>query len=155
MSDLAALPPHLKVRYGVAPKSKTRQMVTWMAILLVAVGATWWLNSANTPKATGRILTFRTAPDHMTVEFETSRPTGHPSICVLRAQDRSGVDVGYATVGVPSGAATVTVTYELRTLTVANLVEVLGCAVDPALAKVAPPAFPPGLQPPAQPWTPR
>jgi len=154
VTDPAVLPPNLQARYGVAPRSRTRQVITWTVILLVAIAATAWLNQANNPVATGRIITFTTQPDHATIRFETSRPSGHPSSCVLRAQDTASTDIGYATVQVPAGAATVQQTYQLRTLGTANVVELLGCGVDGKPAKVAAPAFAPGIQPPAQPWTP-
>ena len=153
MSQPGDLPPHLQARYGLLPVSRTRRTLTWVAIVVAALVATVWLNNSNTPKASGRVISFTTFTDHVTLRFETSRPSGHSSVCVLRAQDRASVDVGYASVVVPAGAGTVQLDYQLRTVAMANLVDLLGCAVDGVSPKVPGPAFAPGIRPPAEPWT--
>jgi len=154
VSQPADLPPHLQARYGLLPVSRTRRALTWVAIVAAAIAATAWVNHANTPSASGRIISFTTLADHVTVRFETSRPSGHGSVCVLRAQDLASSDVGYATVVIPAGASTVQLDYKLRTLSLANLVELLGCTIEGTAPHVAGPAFAPGIQPPIQPWTP-
>ena len=144
----------LQLRYGTAPANRTRRVTYWVVVILVAIAATFWLNRINTPGATGRLIAFVTHADHVSLTFETSRPAGHGSTCVLRAQDRAGFDVGYASVFIGPGPASRTLAYELRTTTEANLVDVLGCGVDVAVPQVPAPAFAPGIKPPSQPWTP-
>ena len=93
------------------------------------------------------------APDRVTVTFSVRRRQGEALECALRAQDRTSVDVAYALVTVPPGPASVQQVVELRTLTLPNTVEVLGCA-PPGELRVQSPQFPPGVVPPSQPWMP-
>lgn len=93
------------------------------------------------------------APGHVSVSFDVQRQGTDTVTCVIRAQDKSRADVGYADISIPPGAATIRIDYELRTLAPAYVVELLGCGVGSA-ANVQQPQFPPGVVPPDQPWVP-
>lgn len=93
------------------------------------------------------------APDHVSVSFDVQRQGTDTVTCVIRAQDKSRADVGYADISIPPGASTLRIDYELRTLAPAYVVELLGCSVGLA-ANVRQPQFPPGVVPPDQPWVP-
>ena len=98
------------------------------------------------------LLSWQERADHATVTFEVRRAGGAETRCVVRGQDRTRTDVGYAVLAVPAGSPVQVVTYELATLMPAYTVEVLGCAIegDP---RVPPPQFPPGVAAPGQPFT--
>lgn len=93
------------------------------------------------------------APDHVSVTFDVQRQGADTITCVIRAQDKSRADVGYADITIAPGAATLLIDYELRILAPAYVVELLGCSVGLA-ANVQQPQFPPGVVPPDQPWVP-
>jgi hypothetical protein len=60
----------------------------------------------------------------VTVVFTTGTRDGRPSVCRVKAKDRSGAEVGYAEV--PAGSAA-PVRYTLATTRRADAVEILGC----------------------------
>lgn len=97
------------------------------------------------------LLSWQERDDHATVTFEVRRAGGAEARCVVRGQDRTRTDVGYAEVTVPAGAPAQVVTYELATLMPAFTVEVLGCSID-GDPRVPPPQFPPGVAAPEQPF---
>lgn len=93
------------------------------------------------------------APDRVSLTFEVQRKGTDTVTCVVRAQDQSRADVGYASITIDPGPASVRVQYELRTLAPAYVVELLDCSVG-TTAAARQPQFPPGVVPPDQPWTP-
>jgi hypothetical protein len=68
---------------------------------------------------------------------------------VIRAQDVTHADVGYATVTITRGRDYVQPTYPLATRARATTAEVLGCAPSQA-PPTDPPQFPPGTTNPPQ-----
>lgn len=103
----------------------------------------------------GRLLTWKViSPTRVDLRYSVTRPSGTAVTCVLRAQDRHRVDLGYATVELPASAAgsseTQIMDFALATLAPAYTVEVLGCA-DGDGPRVPGPQFPPGVVPPDQP----
>lgn len=102
----------------------------------------------------GTLLSWNVAsPERVDIRYSVTRPTGVQVRCILRAQDRKRVDLGYAEVDIPPRASstpeTVVLDYALATLAPAFTVEVLGCAEGQP--RVPGPQFPPGVVPPAQP----
>lgn len=149
-----SLSPQLRARYGL----DHRPWLTWLLAGLLVVGfvvALGWVGyTTSRPQVNGALLTWtRVAPDRADVTFEVRRGERQAAFCAIRAQDPDRADVGYAVVEVPPGSTYQQVTYRLRTITPAYVVEVLGCADDGAPDRVPPPQFPPGVAPPAQPWT--
>ena len=148
------LSPAMVERYGL----DRRPWGTWiLGGLLIAVfaGALAFVGLTIT-RSTGasELLTWEVrSPERVTVTFAVRRRAGEALECAIRAQDRTSVDVAYAVVDVPAGQSEVQQVLELRTLTVPNVVEVLGCAPRGELSVISP-QFPPGVVPPAQPWTP-
>jgi hypothetical protein len=92
------------------------------------------------------------AADRVDITFQARRQATDELHCVLRAQDEKRTDVGYATVIVPAGEPEIVVDYSLRTLAPAYTAELLGCAAG-GPPNVSAPAFPPGVVPPAQPFS--
>ena len=106
------------------------------------------------PKVTFTLLAWDDlSADRVDVTFEVRRSAEWDVYCVLRAQDESRTDVGYATVPIPRGSTYVQQTYSLRTIAPAYVVEVLACEAGAPPERVVPPQFPPGVVPPDQPWT--
>lgn len=91
------------------------------------------------------------AADRVDITISVNRPAEAQVTCVLRAQDANRIDLGYATVVIPPGDATVLLDYSMRTLAPAYTAELLGCSVE-GPPNVSPPQFPPGVVPPAQPY---
>lgn len=148
------LSPAMVQRYGM----DSRPWASWLlaAGLVVAFVAALIFIGTSITRSTGgnELLAWEVrSPEHVTVTFSVRRPDGGALQCAVRGQDRSHVDVGYAIVDVPAGAASAQHVTELRTLTSPYSIEVLGCA-RPGELNVIPPQFPPGVVPPAQPWTP-
>lgn len=146
------LTPELRARYGLAPVARWKVVVGALvgAALLAAGGYFGW-RVAN-PAVTTQVLAYQVlSAQEVTVTFTLSRPAGRTVGCVVRAQDESHHDVGYATVTVPPGSADLIVTYPLATRASATIAEVLGCGLDTA-PPVQGPQFPPGTaNPPQQP----
>lgn len=150
-----ALPPHLKARYGEGRTSR------WVIVLvtLVIVGFVCALAFVSftllSPKVEFKLLAWRgISPDRVDVTFEVRRSEEADIYCVVRAQDEQHIDVGYAVVPLPRGTTYVQLTYPLRTLAEAYVVDVLACEAGAPPTRVLPPQFPPGVAPPSQPWTP-
>lgn len=106
----------------------------------------------STDRVQYRLLAWQiVSDDRVDITFEVRPPDDRPVVCVLRAQDVSRADVGYARVEIPGGSPYYLDTYPLRTLIPAYTAELLGCGVADSL-DVVPPQFPPGVVPPEQPW---
>jgi hypothetical protein len=137
----------MQERYGLnRSRTGTRIVATLVIVAFVlALGYVAW--SITRPRAEGRLITWSTvSPDRADLTFDASEPH---ATCVVRAQDEQHVDVAYATITDVTGR----VSFRLRTLAPAYVVEVLGCSGTGA-PEVIPPQFPPGVVPPTQPWTP-
>lgn len=94
------------------------------------------------------------AADRVDITFEVRRDSETAVDCVLRAQDRNRIDVGYAIVTLAAGEPYVRQTYALRTLAPAFTAELLTCVASGDSIRVPGPQFPAGVSPPDQPWTP-
>jgi hypothetical protein len=110
--------------------------------------------ATGTPVSSRLLLWQQQGPDRVDVTFEVRRPATVAVTCVIRAQDSDRVDVGYASTELPPGAEYEQETFRLRVLAPASVVEVLGCGPAGEPLRVQPAAFPPGVVPPAQPWSP-
>lgn len=145
------LSPQMRARYGFDRRR-------WVAPVVFAVTAALVLASVIGLTALRRstsvdvtLIAWEEFTDHATVVFEVRRPGGQGVTCVVRGQDRTRTDVGYATVDVPAGEAITVVEFALATLMPAYTIEVLGCSVD-GNPRVPPPQFPPGVVAPEQPF---
>ena len=144
------LSPQMRERYGVGRRSAAPAVVAVLAV--VVLGFVAWLTVAGeATRVDASLLSWDARADHATVTFSVRRAEGLETRCVLRGQDRTRADVGYAVVDLPAGDPQVTVTYELATLMPAYVIELLGCSVDGDPA-VNGPQFPPGVAAPEQPW---
>jgi hypothetical protein len=95
-------------------------------------------------------LTFEiVSPTQVNVTWELARGPELTTYCVVRAQDISRTDVGYATVTVAGGSDYEQITYPLTTNGQAVLAEVLGCSNSQNM-RVPPANFPPGVKIPEQ-----
>lgn len=142
----------MRARYGMERRSRAPWVVAALTVgVLAFVG---WLTLAEQgTRVDGTLLSWDAQADHAHVVIDVRRAHGQAVSCALRAQDRTRVDVGYLTVEVPAGAQQVQVEADVATLMPAYVVELLGCAV-PGELRVPGPVFPPGVVPPAQPWSP-
>lgn len=153
--DARNLPEDLQARYGVGRRP-------WFAIsagivaVIAFVGALAFVTlNLLSPQVTYEVLTWDdVAADRTDVTFDIRRSAEWDVYCVIRAQDKSRADVGYAVVPIPRGTSYVQLTYSLRTIAPAYIVEVLACEAGAPPDRVVPPQFPPGVVPPEQPWTP-
>lgn len=153
--DGRRLPPDLQARYGVGRRP-------WLAIAagvtgLVAFIAALAFVTLNllSPQVTYEVLAWNDiSADRVDITFDVRRSEEWDVYCVIRAQDESRADVGYAVAAIPRGTSYAQVTYSLRTLAPAYIVEVLACEAGAPPERVVPPQFPPGVAPPEQPWTP-
>lgn len=152
--DGRSLPPDLQARYGVGRRSRLPLIAGIIGIAgFIAALAFVTLNLVS-PKVTYELLAWDdVSADRVDVTFDIRRSEEWDVYCVIRAQDESRTDVGYAVVGIPRGTSYVQTTYSLRTLAPAYVVEVLACQAGQPPERVVPPQFPPGVVPPDQPWT--
>ena len=141
-------------RYGL-DRRPVGTIITVAVVILASVAALAFVGvGLGRDTLQAQLLTWSViAPDHSTATFEIQRQTPEAVTCVLRAQDESHADVGYAPIVIESGELRVRVTYELRTLAPAYVVEIAGCSMVGS-AVSTPPQFPPGVVPPTQPWLP-
>lgn len=145
------LSPAIRARYGLDRRRWGLPVVIGVLALAVA-GAVAALTAAQAERRVDvTLLSWQERADHATVVFEVRRAGGQETRCVVRAQDRTRTDVGYAQIDVPAGEAATVVTVELATLMPAYTVEVLGCSID-GPPRVPPPQFPPGVVAPEQPY---
>ena len=139
-------------RYGLDQRVAGR---VWGLVLLVVafVGILAYVAFGVTRNPVGfRMVSYEAVgPDRVDAVLSVEKPAQSTVYCVLRSQDRTHTDVGYATVVIPAGEAEVLVEYSMRTLAPAYGMELLGCSVDQPPG-VTPPQFPPGVVPPPQPY---
>jgi Domain of unknown function (DUF4307) len=153
--DGRSLPPDLQARYGVGHRSPLPLIAGLVGITAFVAALAFVTLNLVSPKVTYDLLAWNdVAADRVDVTFDIRRSEEWDVYCVLRAQDESRTDVGYAVVGIPRGTSYVQTTYSLRTLAPAYVVEVLACQAGAPPERVVPAQFPPGVVPPEQPWTP-
>jgi hypothetical protein len=153
--DGRSLPPDLQARYGVGRRSPLPLIAGLVGITAFIAALAFVTLNLVSPKVTYDLLAWNdVAADRVDVTFDIRRSEEWDVYCVLRAQDESRTDVGYAVVGIPRGTSYVQTTYSLRTLAPAYVVEVLACQAGQPPERVVPAQFPPGVVPPEQPWTP-
>jgi Domain of unknown function (DUF4307) len=153
--DGRSLPPDLQARYGVGHRSPLPLIAGFVGITAFVSALAFVTLNLVSPKVTYDLLAWNdVAADRVDVTFDIRRSEEWDVYCVLRAQDESRTDVGYAVVGIPRGTSYVQTTYSLRTLAPAYVVEVLACQAGAPPERVVPAQFPPGVVPPEQPWTP-
>lgn len=141
----------MRERYGMDRRPTAGAALTLLLVLAFIAALGWVTWSTTRGGVQADLQSWQAYPDHVDVVVTVS--TGSPGAvtCVIRAQDRTRADVGYASLRLPSALEPTTVTYRLRTIVPAYVVEVLGCAVGQA-PRVTGPQFPAGVVPPAQPW---
>jgi hypothetical protein len=148
------LSPAMVERYGLDQRPWGSWILGGILIVVFTAALVFVGISITRDSGSSELLAWEVrSQEHVTVTFSVQRREGQELECAIRAQDRTNVDVAYAIVTVPAGPASVQQVTELRTLTFPDVVEVLGCA-PPGELSVMGPQFPPGVVPPAQPWTP-
>ena len=152
--DGRSLPPDLQARYGIGRRSSLPLVFGIIASIGFVAALAFVTFNLVSPRVTYELLAWDdVSADRVDVTFDIRRSEEWDVYCVLRAQDESRADVGYAVVGIPRGTPYVQTTYPLRTLAPAFVVEVLACQAGQPPERVVPPQFPPGVVPPDQPWT--
>lgn len=144
------LPEHIQLRYGV----RRRRVVSVLVGILIAGVVSGSLAYATfrqqNPSVSAQLIAFDVvSPTQVNVTWELARGPELTTYCVVRAQDISRTDVGYATVTVAGGSDYEQVTYPLTTNGQAVLAEVLGCSNSQNM-RVPPANFPPGVKIPDQ-----
>ncbi len=148
------LSPQMQERYGVNKRSGARNTLIAVIVSLfvgILVFVTITL-SQNTIRF--KLLTWNdVSADRVDITFEVGKPTDLAVVCVVRAQDRNRIDVGYALVTIPAETGYDQITYRLRTLAPAFTAELLTCVAEGEATRVPGPQFPAGIAPPEQPWS--
>jgi Domain of unknown function (DUF4307) len=145
------LSPEMVERYGLNHKSITARIITYTLAICFAVVLGFVAYQITRPGADVSLISWKViAPDRTDITFQVKTGSDEPLTCVLRAQDQSRADVGYAKVQVTPVDGELALTYSLRTAIPSYTAEVLGCGDT----KVPGPQFPIGVAPPSQPWTP-
>lgn len=142
----------MQERYGVNRRSWGTVVVVGMVTLAFFVAVAFLVFALSTDRVQSRLLAWEiVSDDRVDITFEVRPPDERDVVCVLRAQDSTRADVGYARVVIPGGTDYVNQTYRLRTLIPAYTAELLECGFADSL-NVVPTQFPPGIVPPEQPW---
>lgn len=150
MSNDRDLPSHIQLRYGVRKRRVVPVLIGILIAGLVSGSLAYATFRQQNPSVIGQLLTFQVvSPTQVDVTWELARGPELTSYCVIRAQDVSRSDVGYATVTIPGGTKYQQITYPLTTNGQAVLAEVLGCSSSQNL-RVPPANFPPGVKIPDQ-----
>ncbi len=142
----------MQERYGVNRRSWGTVVVVGIVVLAFFVAVAFLVFALSTDRVQSRLLAWEiVSDDRVDITFEVRPPDERDVVCVLRAQDSTRADVGYARVVIPGGTDYVNQTYRLRTLIPAYTAELLECGFADSL-NVVPTQFPPGIVPPEQPW---
>lgn len=150
MPNDSNLPPHIQLRYGVRRRRVVPVLVGILIAGVVSGSLAYATFRQQNPSVSSQLLTFEVvSPNQVNVTWELSRGTQLATYCVVRAQDISRTDVGYATVTVTGGTDYEQITYPLTTNGQAVLAEVLGCSNSENM-RVPPANFPPGVKIPEQ-----
>lgn len=99
----------------------------------LALLAAYALFSRSASGPTGALLSYAVVSDSaVDVRFEVSRTPGSKAVCLIRARDAGGTEVGRAEVPISAdGGRTVRTTYRLATTARANTGEVADCITRP------------------------
>ena len=144
------LPAHIQLRYGVRRRRAVPVLIGILIAGLVSGSLAYATYRQSNPSISAQLLTFEVvSPTQVNVTWELARGPELTTYCVVRAQDISRADVGYATVTVAGGSNYEQVTYPLTTNGQAVLAEVLGCSNSQSM-RVPPANFPPGVKIPDQ-----
>lgn len=148
------LSPAMQERYGLDRGHTARNSVIAL-IIAVFVGILIFVTySLSQQSIQFRLLSWSDlSAERVDVTFEVRKPADVAALCIVRAQDRNRIDVGYAEVAIPAGDEYNQVTYSLRTLAPAYTAELLTCVPDGDPIRVPGPQFPAGVAPPVQPWS--
>jgi len=150
MSNNSNLPEHIQLRYGVRRRRVVPMLVGVLIAGVVSGSLAYATYRQQNPAISTQLLTFDVvSPTQVNVTWELARGPELTTYCVVRAQDISRSDVGYATVTVAGGTKYEQVTYPLTTNGQAVLAEVLGCSNSQNM-RVPPANFPPGVKIPEQ-----
>lgn len=144
------LSPQMAKRYGMDRSSTGTVLLSLGVILAFALALGWATLSLTRDSIAVTMQSWTVRGDRVDVAFTVRSSSRQPLVCVIRAQDRTRADVGYATMTVPSGQAFAR--YPLRIIAPAYVTEILGCAAGEP-PRVIGPQFPAGVVPPQQPWT--
>lgn len=147
------LSPAMIERYGLDRSSRWPVVIGISLFLAFGLALAWGTITLGRSWVAVDLRNWSAKADHVDLTFTVARRKAGPVTCVVRAQDRTRADVGYARVQVDSVDEVTTVRYALATLAPAYVVEVLGCSAD-GLQRIIGPQFPPRVVPPPQPWTP-
>ncbi len=150
----ASMTPQMRERYGLDRNPWPSRIAAGLTIAVFTVVLGYFAVQLTTEPIDARLLVFQQVqPDRVDITFEVNRPAALAVACVLRAQDGDRVDVGYAEATLPAGSDYVQPTYSMRVIGPVGVVEILGCGPSGEPLRVPPPAFPPGVLAPDQPWT--
>ncbi len=143
----------MRERYGLDRRSWAGAVLGTGIVVAFAAALIWIGLGLGTDRVESKLLTWDDSkPGRVDMVINVRKPAQAQVLCVLRAQDRTRVDVGYAVVTVPPGEPEVTFTYQLAVIAPAFLAEVLGCSAQ-GQPQVPEPQFPPGVPAPQQPWS--
>ena len=150
MSKQSNLPAHIQLRYGVRRRRVVPVLIGVLIAGIVSGSLAYATYRQQNPSISAQLLTFEVvSPTQVNVTWELARGPELATYCVVRAQDISRSDVGYATVTIAGGSDYEQITYPLTTNGQAVLAEVLGCANSQNM-RVPPANFPPGVKIPDQ-----
>ena len=150
MPNDSNLPEHIQLRYGVKRRRVIPVLIGVLIAGVVSGSLAYGAFHQQNPSVSEQLLTFEVvSPTQVNVTWELARGPELATYCVLRAQDISRTDVGYATVMIAGGSEYEQITYPLTTNGQAVLAEVLGCS-NSANMRVPPANFPPGVKIPEQ-----
>lgn len=150
MPNDSNLPEHIQLRYGVKRRRVVPVLIGVLIAGVVSGSLAYGAFRQQNPSVSQKLLTFEvTSPTQVNVTWELARGPELATFCVLRAQDISRTDVGYATVRIPGGSEYEQITYPLTTNGQAVLAEILGCSNSENM-RVPPANFPPGVKIPDQ-----
>jgi hypothetical protein len=150
MSKQSNLPAHIQLRYGVRRRRVVPVLIGVLIAGVVSGSLAYATYRQQNPSISAQLLTFEVvSPTQVNVTWELARGPELATYCVVRAQDISRSDVGYATVTIAGGSDYEQITYPLTTNGQAVLAEVLGCANSQNM-RVPPANFPPGVKIPDQ-----
>jgi len=150
MPNQTNLPAHIQLRYGVRRRRVVPVLIGILIAGVVSASLAYATFRQQNPSVSSQLLTFEVvSPTQVSVTWELARGAELTSYCVVRAQDISRTDVGYATVTIAGGSDYEQITYLLTTNGQAVLAEVLGCSNSQNM-RVPPANFPPGVKIPEQ-----
>ncbi|MEN9716822.1 MAG: hypothetical protein RLZZ483_797 [Actinomycetota bacterium] len=150
MPNDSNLPEHIQILYGVKRRRVVPALIGVLIAGVVSGSLAYGAFRQQNPSVSEQLLTFEVvSPTQVNVTWELARGPELATYCVLRAQDISRTDVGYATVMIAGGSEYEQITYPLTTNGQAVLAEVLGCS-NSANMRVPPANFPPGVKIPEQ-----